>query len=124
MTAHSKDAAFQQCMATNDQGSSGTTRCFANYLQRLETEQKKLIVNIRKSLADQSPDGKNHEAAQANFSKAQIEWMRFSKSDCDVRNNLFGLGNAAVVAEVDCYVQHYEIRNKQLKALLSDYLAR
>lgn len=123
-TAQIADPAFQRCMKSNEQGSMGTTRCYGGYLQRLEKEQQAMVAVIRKALERPAPEGANYGAASVNLTKSQAAWSSFVDADCALGDDVFGLGNAAATAALDCRVKHYEIRNKQLKALNNNHLAR
>ena len=116
--AQSGDLAHQQCMtAAPSSDPHHVTRCFANYLARLQREQTKLLVQLRHALSVPPREGANFDEAKRQLNSAQAAWARFVTADCSMSANVFGLGSAFAVAEIDCRVKHVETRNARLKAL-------
>ena len=120
--AQSGDSLHRQCIkAAPSSDPHHVTRCFANYLARLEREQTKLPVQLRQALSVPSREDANFDEAKRHLNSAQAAWARFVTADCSMRANTFGSGNAFAISEIACRVKHFETRNADLKALVRDF---
>ena len=109
------------CLHANDKGSVGMYECYGKYSNFLLAQQKTTLSEIRKSLNNNGPSGTDYKAALSKLDSSQKDWEAYINNDCQLRENVFGEGNAAALDSLDCLIEHYEIRNKHLKFLREQF---
>lgn len=109
------DGAVNDCR--NPQGRIGYIVCADMRLRNLDREMTTLYSKVLRSFDRPPEDGMDFDAAKKALAESQKSWMRYAAADCALGEALFGLGNAAAPAAMDCQVSHLKSRIRQLQAL-------
>jgi uncharacterized protein YecT (DUF1311 family) len=113
---------LSQCLS---EGSSDLSdaECYVEYTNRLKREQAGVIKRIRIALSRKGPEETDYPKALVLLNQSQKKWSMFKTSDCAIVTEVFGGGNAVGFAEETCVIDHYRVRNAQLKQLETEYLS-
>jgi uncharacterized protein YecT (DUF1311 family) len=112
------------CMKAKGGSSFADARCYVEYLDRLQNQQAVILKRIRISLSKTGPDGTDYKAAAVLLKASQRNWLAYINSDCQIVDHVFGFGTAQGAAGESCLIEHYEIRNNDLKDLEKSYLTQ
>jgi uncharacterized protein YecT (DUF1311 family) len=88
--------------------------CQAGYIEKLKAAQTEQLKRIQSLLSRKGPAGTNYAAAVSALETSQQAWQKYMTADCNMTDQIFGLGNALAQAGAECRIQHLQERNRVL----------
>lgn len=116
------DPQVMDCVKRQNGGIIERGECQAKLVSKLKREQQIIIGQIRKFLAKPDRNHTNYRAAANGLTVAQANWEKFVRADCGIIGDVFGQGTDLGPTGEACFVDHYKLRNAQLRFLQRDYL--
>lgn len=96
--------------------------CYVRHREAVVAAQDEILRRINSALTRPGPSATDYARAAESLRNAQEHWLAYMRADCDVIDDVFGLGTALGLAGEDCVIRHYEARNQELRDLEDGYL--
>ncbi|MFC5519743.1 lysozyme inhibitor LprI family protein [Polaromonas jejuensis] len=116
------DPRVLDCIKRQNGGILERGECQGELIRQLKREQRTILGQIGKSLSGSGRDLTDYRSAAKGLTVAQANWEKFVRADCEIIGDVFGQGTDLGPTGDACVVDHYKLRNAQLRLLQRDYL--